>query len=119
MDSQPFLLFLMFVVTALAANHDILAGQAGLSFTPNATTAAVGDTLTFHFYPGKHNVVRGSFDIPCNYTDDTFYSGFIVPLVGESDQVFTVTVNDTEPIWYYCSEWMHCQLGMVGVVNPP
>ena len=64
MQSQIFLLFLTLVVTTLAANHDILAGQAGLSFTPNATTAAVGDTLTFHFYPGRHNVVRGSFDKP-------------------------------------------------------
>ena len=119
MHSEASFLFLAFVASALAANHDILASQTGLSFTPNVTTAAVGDTPTFHFYPGKHNVVRGSFEIPCNYTSGAFYSGFVVPLMGESDQVFTVNVNDTEPIWYYCSEWMHCQLGMVGVVNPP
>ena len=116
---SPVLFCFTLLTAVLASNHDILAGQGGLSFTPNVTTAAVGDTLTFHFYPGKHNVVRGAFDIPCNYTGDTFYSGFIVPLDGESDQVFVVTVNDTEPIWFYCSEWMHCQLGMVGVVNPP
>lgn len=116
---HQFYLLLALAAAALAANHDILVGQTGLSFTPNTTIAAVGDTLTFHFYPGKHNVVRGPFDTPCNFTNGAFYSGFIVPLVGESDQVFTVTVNDTGPIWYYCSEWMHCQLGMVGVVNPP
>jgi plastocyanin len=119
MYCKHFFLALALTTPSFAANHDILAGEAGLSFTPNTTTAAVGDTLTFHFYPGRHNVVQGSFDAPCNFTSDAFYSGFIAPLVGESDQVFTVTVNDTNPIWYYCSEWMHCQLGMVGVVNPP
>ncbi|KAL8801805.1 MAG: hypothetical protein Q9182_004212 [Xanthomendoza sp. 2 TL-2023] len=28
-------------------------------------------------------------------------------------------VNDTKPIWYYCSQGDHCQNGMVGVINPP
>jgi uncharacterized cupredoxin-like copper-binding protein len=33
--------------------------------------------------------------------------------------VFTVTVNDTNPIWFYCGVPTHCQAGMVGVINPP
>jgi hypothetical protein len=34
--------------------------------------------------------------------------------------VFSVTVNDTKPIFFYCSQTVatHCQAGMVGVVNP-
>lgn len=33
-------------------------------------------------------------------------------------RVFKVTVNTTEPQFYYCSVGMHCANGMVGVVNP-
>lgn len=32
---------------------------------------------------------------------------------------FIVTVNSTDPIWFYCSLEAHCIAGMVGVVNPP
>ncbi|KAE9380032.1 hypothetical protein N431DRAFT_394501 [Stipitochalara longipes BDJ] len=101
-----------------ATNHDILVGPA-LSFSPNTTSASPGDTLTFHFYPGKHNVAQSLFSTPCVPSPDGFYSGFIVPTTGEDSTTFIVTVNDTSPIWFYCSEYMHCQLGMVGVVNPP
>lgn len=36
--------------------------------------------------------------------------------------VFRVTVNDTNPIWFYCSQPAlggHCAHGMVGVINEP
>ncbi|KAL8679677.1 MAG: hypothetical protein Q9224_007012 [Gallowayella concinna] len=32
---------------------------------------------------------------------------------------YTIMINDTKPIWYYCSQGDHCQDGMVGVINPP
>lgn len=31
---------------------------------------------------------------------------------------FTVTINDTNPIYFYCLFTGHCQAGMVGVINP-
>lgn len=31
--------------------------------------------------------------------------------------MFTVMVNSTDPMFYYCSAAMHCQNGMVGAVN--
>ena len=102
--------------TALAATHDVQVGAQGLSFTPNITTAAIGDTVTFHYFPGKHDVAQSSFSSPCSPSTGGFYSGFIIPTSGE---VFTVTINDTDPIWYYCTEHMHCSLGMAGVINPP
>ena len=34
-------------------------------------------------------------------------------------QPFYVTINNTDPIWYYCTATGHCQNGMVGVINPP
>lgn len=32
--------------------------------------------------------------------------------------VFTVMINDTKPIWFYCATQKHCQAGMSGVINP-
>jgi hypothetical protein len=32
---------------------------------------------------------------------------------------FLVTINTTDPIYYYCGQIGHCQGGMVGVINPP
>lgn len=33
--------------------------------------------------------------------------------------VFTVTVNDTKPLWFYCSQGAHCEAGMAMVINEP
>ncbi|TVY88760.1 hypothetical protein LAWI1_G007640 [Lachnellula willkommii] len=33
-------------------------GEDGLTFSPNSTTAAIGDTIEFHFYPEKHSVAQ-------------------------------------------------------------
>ncbi|OCL11319.1 Cupredoxin [Glonium stellatum] len=94
-------------------------GNNGLSFSPNSTTAAKGDTVVFHFFPGKHSVAQGAFDSPCAPLSNGFYSGYLDSSSGESETTFVVTVNDTNPIWYYCSQVSHCQNGMVGVINPP
>lgn len=102
-----------------AATIDIDVGEDGLSFSPNSTTAAKDDTVIFHFYPGKHSVVEGSFDSPCAPLANGFYSGYLDSSSGESETTFVVTVNDTNPIWFYCSQVGHCQNGMVGVINPP
>jgi len=45
-----------------------------------------------------------------------FFSGFMP--VKDQMGVFTIWVNDTNPIWFYCSQAKHCQAGMVGVINP-
>jgi len=112
---------LALAVCVSASTIVIDVGEDGLSFSPNSTTAAMGDILEFHFYPRKHNVVRGTFAAPCSQGTMTtgFYSGYMPVTAGEGPQVFQVTVNDTNPIWYYCSQEDHCQSGMVGVVNPP
>lgn len=117
--SKNTLFALGFAHATAAAIHDVEVGVDGLAFTPNVTTAAKGDTIVFHFYPGGHNVVKGEFASPCTFANDGFFSGFIDPTSGSgpADNVFVVTINDTNPIWYYCSP--HCQIGMVGVINPP
>ncbi|THX53337.1 hypothetical protein D6D06_06158 [Aureobasidium pullulans] len=102
-----------------AASHSIDVGEDGLVFSPNSTTAAVGDTVTFHFYPRAHGVARSSYSSPCAAMDNGFNSGFVKVASGESNTTFTITVNNTDPIWYYCPQGDHCQAGMVGVINPP
>ncbi|OCL14251.1 Cupredoxin [Glonium stellatum] len=105
---------------ALAANHDVMVGMDGLTFTPNTTTAANGDTVTFHFYPMKHSVVQAAFATPCEPMAGGFYSGFVPTSSGESMTTFMITVNETtKPIWFYCSQASHCQSGMVGAINAP
>ena len=122
--SLPYLV--SFFSAAAATTHDINVGNdlktlEGLRYSPNVTTAAVGDTVVFHFWPGPHDVVQGDYNSPCNPLKNAFYSGFIQPASssGEADQVFTIIINDTNPIWIYCSEIAHCQNGMVAVINPP
>lgn len=61
----------------------------------------------------------------CNPGDP---SGF-VPTTEESVRITTkpikippktvVTLNNTNPIWYYDGQIGHCQAGMVGITNPP
>ncbi|THX14677.1 hypothetical protein D6D13_03028 [Aureobasidium pullulans] len=102
-----------------AASHSIDVGEDGLVFSPNSTTAAVGDTVTFHFYPRAHGVARSSYSSPCAAMDNGFNSGFVKVASGDSNTTFTITVNNTDPIWYYCPQGDHCQAGMVGVINPP
>ncbi|RNJ55853.1 hypothetical protein D7B24_007945 [Verticillium nonalfalfae] len=96
-----------------AKTIEINVASIPLSFLPDQIAADVGDVLEFHFYPQNHSVVAGEYGAPCSPLDDGgFFSGFV------PEEVFTVLVNDTEPIFFYCSQGQHCAMGMVGVVNP-
>jgi len=101
------------------ATIDIDVGEDGeLKFEPNSTTAAQGDLLAFHFYTGGHSVVEAAFANPCVPIDNAFFSGYMTG-DEQGDMTYLVTVNNTDPIWFYCSLDSHCATGMVGVVNPP
>ncbi|KAL9945863.1 hypothetical protein ACHAO5_004464 [Verticillium nonalfalfae] len=100
--------------------HVVKVGENGLTFEPAEVTAAVGDVVEFHFWPQAHSVAQSSFDSPCQPLNTTgFFSGPVRVQSGVSDQVFSVTVQDTNPKWYYCATGQHCQNGMVGVINAP
>ncbi|ERF76099.1 hypothetical protein EPUS_01432 [Endocarpon pusillum Z07020] len=113
--------------TADASTYDIDVGADGaLLFSPESLTASVGDTINFHFYPRNHSVVQSSFDAPCvplssasSGNSDVIYSGFFPVQDDVSEQMFSMLVNTTDPIWLYCSQGTHCQGGMAMVVNPP
>ncbi|KFZ09939.1 hypothetical protein V501_05426 [Pseudogymnoascus sp. VKM F-4519 (FW-2642)] len=111
-----------------ATVHKVLVGQTALTFSPWNLTAAVGDKVEFHFYPTTHSVAQAAFDKPCEPSSDTaFFSGGVTTQAATSGKtrrqtaadmkIFTITVNDTKPIWYYCGFPNHCQGGMVGVIN--
>ncbi|CEJ60927.1 hypothetical protein PMG11_09481 [Penicillium brasilianum] len=105
--------------SAASSIHTVDVGEDGLTFNPASLTVSPGDKVEFHFYPPEHSVVEASFDNPCQPSSSGgFFSGFF-QTSKESKTVFTVTVNNTDPIWYYCGVVGHCQAGMVGVINPP
>ena len=92
-----------------------------LSYSPNTITAAVGSSIEFVFSPPTHSVTQSSFDSPCAplANNTGFYSGLFNTASGTNANVFTITINDTNPIWFYCAFPSHCELGMAGVINPP
>lgn len=99
--------------------------QNGHDFSPAELVANVSDIIAFHFFPKDHSVARAEYLTPCQpieYTSPqkapSFWSGFVIVDTPQADGPwFNVTVNDTEPIWYYCSQVKACSPdGMVGVV---
>ncbi|KAL7920755.1 Cupredoxin [Trichoderma austrokoningii] len=106
---------------ASAETIRIDVGENGLAFTPDSVTAKVNDILEFHFHPINHSVVLGDFANPCQPAKTgAFFSGFQPVSSGEGSEVFQVTVNSTDPMFFYCSQNVlsHCISGMSGVVNP-
>ena len=77
-----------------------------LAFKSDSITADVGSSIEFAFYPPIHSVTQSSFDSPCaplaNGTG--FWSGAITTTGDRTNViVFTLTINDTNLIWFYCA----------------
>ncbi|KAM0254809.1 hypothetical protein ACHAQJ_006408 [Trichoderma viride] len=119
------MLFTSLAVAALSAVASaktirVDVGESGFNFTPNDITAAVGDILEFHYHSINHSVTAADFASPCKpKAEGGFFSGFFPTSSGENANVFQVEVNNTTPIWFYCSQPVlnHCGAGMVGAVN--
>lgn len=116
------------------AVHKISVGQGDqLVFSPDSIMANVGDLVEFQFVDDGHSVALGDFSNPCMPKDSSaFFSGFPVDEVSQTrnrightrysyqqGKTFTITVNSTDPMWFYCTAPSHCQAGMVGVINAP
>ncbi|KAJ5537455.1 cupredoxin [Penicillium frequentans] len=100
--------------------QSINVGEDGFTFSPDTLTVSPGDKVEFHFFPGDHSVTQASFTNPCHpLSDRSIFSGFVSTTNSEAKEVFTLIVNDTNPIWLYCAQIGHCQAGMVAVINPP
>jgi len=109
-----------------SVDHKVVVGGAGvLAYSPSNITAQVGDTVTFEFHQVNHTVTQSSFNTPCralSLTSTTgavgFDSGFNPVASGATTfPTYTITVNDTKPIWAYCRQANHCGQGMVFSVN--
>jgi len=94
-----------------------------LTYTPNNIQAAVGDMVQFQFGPVNHTVTQSSFDEPCVPLSESsnqtgIFSGF-QPVSADATTIptYTIQINNTTPVWIYCSQAMHCQKGMVMVIN--
>ncbi|KZV83039.1 hypothetical protein EXIGLDRAFT_588257, partial [Exidia glandulosa HHB12029] len=83
-------------------------------FVPPFVQAAVGDTVRFTWVNGEHTVTQSSGVAPCNATINGFVSG-------KQTAGFTMdqVIENTDPIWFFCSVATHCAQGMFGGINVP
>ncbi|KAF8201646.1 Cupredoxin [Pholiota molesta] len=106
--------------TATGTNHLIIVGGPNIiAFSPSNISALL-------FHQKNHTATASAFDTPCRALSSTsttgqlgFDSGFI-PVdanVTSNFPTFTITVNDTNPIWAYCRQATHCGQGMVFAAN--
>jgi plastocyanin len=105
--------------------HVVKVGSANgsLAFSPNNLVVPVGDMVQFQFAPANHTVTQSTFDQPCQpialHSNVTgVFSGFMpVTAASTTTPTYTIMVNNTTPMWLYCSQGKHCQAGMTMVIN--
>jgi len=113
----------MSVLSAKAADFQVTVGGPGgvIGYNPNFVTANPGDTVTFIFQQKNHTATQSTFANPCAPVAGGFDSGFIPVSANNTSGPFPeaqLQVTDTNPIWVYCRQANHCQLGMVFAINP-
>ncbi|KAG6865310.1 hypothetical protein C0991_003613 [Blastosporella zonata] len=129
--------FLPFVSLPLAFGAEYLVGvgkdettgKKGLGFDPSVIHPAVGDTIVWEFRSGQHSVVpnfpstlESTFENPC-VGNGGINTG--VQTVSDSVSVdasglptYTVTVNSTDPQWFFDEAGGLCSQGAVLAINP-
>ncbi|KAK2597977.1 hypothetical protein QQS21_005893 [Conoideocrella luteorostrata] len=100
--------------------------ETSLKFFPDKIEAKPGTMVQFQFWAGNHTVTQSNFDNPCvpissvNSSARGIFSSF-QPAAASAGKgmipVFTVMVNDSKPMWLFCSQGPHCQKGMAMVIN--
>lgn len=85
----------------------------------------VNDTVLFQFYPPDHSVARAEYGNPCvpyEYTGKDkvgFFSGVKYVDTAQNLAEWSLLINDTEPIFFYCTAPGSCiDHQMVGAINP-
>lgn len=116
------------------ATHKVLVGhtvrEKSLAFYPPSVRAAVGDTVQFQFRPFNHTVTQAvGASAPCSPMDmqgmgamavAPVNSGFVPGAAEDAKEVpvFNMQVTSTDPMYLYCGQAPHCNLGMVMIINP-
>ncbi|KAL8823908.1 MAG: hypothetical protein Q9191_005455 [Dirinaria sp. TL-2023a] len=106
--------------------HTINVGKESYQYSPDTVSAAVGDVIEFQFFPPNHSVARAQYGYPCVPYESTgtdkvgFYSGFYSVTENlDNPPRWNLTINDTNPIFFYCALKTSCiDNAMVGVINP-
>ncbi|KAK4915856.1 hypothetical protein LTR28_013499, partial [Elasticomyces elasticus] len=90
--------------------HTITVGKGDNKFVPDVVLANVGDIIQYQFFPPNHSVARAEYLSPCIPYEDTgvdkvgFYSGFKpVDAILNNPPTFNLRVNDTNPVFFYCT----------------
>lgn len=117
---------------AQSANvHVVKVGADGMNktgnfYSPDKIKVATGDQVQFQFWEGNHTVTQSNFDDPCvpisrsNASATAFSSGFMPAAASKAKgeiPVFTITIQDASPLWFYCGQARHCQGGMIMSIN--
>jgi len=94
----------------------VMVGNGNFTFIPKNFMASMGDTINFVWTGGNHSVVQSTkADLCTKKGPDAFASGAHTPPFS-----WNITVNTTDPLWYYCGVPTHCQQkGMYAAVNFP
>ncbi|CAG8477937.1 869_t:CDS:2 [Dentiscutata erythropus] len=97
--------------TYAATTHTVTVGPGDI-FTPQNVTASPGDTITWNWAGGDHDVVQTDSAGSCSKsTDSSAFQSTVSP------SSYSVTVNKTSGFYYYmCSVGNHCANGMWGVI---
>jgi plastocyanin len=95
-----------------------------LVFTPSDIKAAPGDIVQFQFSQINHTVTQSTFSDACQPIQASdpaaggIHSGFVPTTAGQATvPAFNMPINDTNPMFLYCAQGPHCQLGMVMAIN--
>jgi plastocyanin len=97
----------------------VKVGEGGLKFDPPFIMAPPRTKVKFQFAAKNHTVTQSTFENPCASKPGGIDSGFKpVDASATSLPEFTMTVNDTEPHWFFCGQANHCEQGMVFAINP-
>jgi plastocyanin len=100
----------------------------GTKYWPEKITAAPGTMVQFQFWAGNHTVTQSNFDNPCkpitqnaNGTSVSPIKSGFMPVEESADigqiPIYTIMINDTSPLWFYCGQGPHCANGMSLVIN--
>ena len=101
------------------ATHNVTL--SGFEFTPPDIIVEVGDTVSWEWVNGTHNVVSGTVDAGAGTSDGNFTSGLPIGVLGTTyDLVVDQAFLDANPMPgdvypYYCDP--HAGFGMVGSIT--
>ncbi|KJA24107.1 hypothetical protein HYPSUDRAFT_53980 [Hypholoma sublateritium FD-334 SS-4] len=111
-----------FTTAVSAANFSVIVGQnAANVYEPNQLTGVQsGDFVSFQFVSKNHTVTQSTFAAPCVAKAGGVNSGYVPAnaTLGNTPEWTIQIDNASAPLWFFCEQGTHCELGMVFAINP-